>query len=333
MKNKILFALMSLAVLSSCQKIEDKSFMETLAEKYVELKYNAQQWLQNSLVVVDDEGEMVRRVNGDWLDQADTTVISIPAKDTEMAKSMFLSFVPPGGEGLVFEVDEDATDGEIDGYDYYLMDSESELLGTAEFRYGDNDHQPDPTVLATMTLSSESMVHLVTEVEFIDYKQWPDNADVQKYETGKYYSLEGPKLKLEGQQIEVEYEELTFVCVQGNDSENEAILVHLGSVSATPAAYINADAHFHLATIPEALKVLELYQTDRADFKELLDDSNPKDKLLLNYYDQESGSIMSLDLQDDGEIYEVSVDDTNEYRYILIYTESCIPEEDSSVLQ
>ena len=43
--------------------------------------YDALDWLQNSIVVIDENGEVVRRVYGEILDPSDTTILSISVED------------------------------------------------------------------------------------------------------------------------------------------------------------------------------------------------------------------------------------------------------------
>ena len=88
-----LFLLMAIAVmpLTSCDKddesmndkpkVEDPHDPTSDADQVPIKAYDALEYLQGSLVVVDANNEVVRRVYGKPLDESQPTVISVPVAD------------------------------------------------------------------------------------------------------------------------------------------------------------------------------------------------------------------------------------------------------------
>ena len=81
--------------------------------------YDALEWLQGSLVLVDKNGEVVRRVYGKPLDRSDSTVIYLPVIDPADAEDTFLGWVAP----------DKGTTQTDSGYDYTLTDPEGNYQG------------------------------------------------------------------------------------------------------------------------------------------------------------------------------------------------------------
>ena len=122
MKKNWVYLLLSMVIaampLASCNsddddmpKTEDGLHNSDSDKDRIEITgYNALEWLQGCLVVVDEKGEVFRRVRGKALEQSLPTVISIPVKDYAAAETLFLSWVAPGKEATKVE----------GGYDYCL---------------------------------------------------------------------------------------------------------------------------------------------------------------------------------------------------------------------
>ena len=173
-----LFLLMAISVmpLTSCEKNEEPQPEEEYqkpGEDYVEetrpvTAYDGLSWLQNNLVVVDANGEVIRRVYGKPLDASQQTVISVPVNDLADADSTFLRWVAPGKE--VTKVD--------GGYDYNLTDRKGNAQGAVSFRAVEDE----AGVIARLSVAPGTVLKLVTEVLFIDAELWPENADYQKVE-------------------------------------------------------------------------------------------------------------------------------------------------------
>ena len=117
-----LLLLMAVAVmpLTSCDK-EDipqpeeilKHDPESDADQSTVEAYDALEWLQGCIVLVDNKNEIIRRINGKPLDESQPTVISVPVADYIAAEETFLDWVAPDKEATKVE----------GGYDYNLTDA------------------------------------------------------------------------------------------------------------------------------------------------------------------------------------------------------------------
>lgn len=129
------FMLMAVAVmpLTSCEKesqTEEKQHNPTSDEDLTPItSFDALSWLQGNLVVVNRNGEVVRRIYGEVLDASQPDVLSSPVADYAAAEQVFLSWVAPGKEAA-------KVDG---GYDYYLTDRDGKAPGSVSFRAVDGD--------------------------------------------------------------------------------------------------------------------------------------------------------------------------------------------------
>ena len=217
-----LFMLMAVAAmpLTSCEKDPQKEDeYQKPGEDYMEetrpvTAYNGLSWLQRNLVVVDADGEIIRRVYGKPLDASQPTVISVPVSDFADADSTFLRWVAPGKETT-------KVDG---GYDYNLTDRKGNPQGAVSFRAVEDEDG----VIARMDIAPGTDLRQVTEVKFIDAELWPENAAYQKVEKRKIYWMEDYELKWTGSGrpvFHVEKKSLPFYCLQDNTNGKEGILV------------------------------------------------------------------------------------------------------------
>ena len=262
-----LFMLMVAAAmpLTSCEKDPQKEDgqhdPESDADQKEIVAYDALSYLQGSLVVVNKEGELIRRVYGKALDASYPTVISVPVADFEAAKKIFLGWVAPGKE--VDEVDE--------GYDYKLTDKEGKSQGGVSFREVDDE----PGVVARMYVDEGTGLKQISEVNFIDYDLWPENDAPQKFETHKIYYMDGYELSRHARDAELK--SLPFYCLQGNIYGNEAILVWLSpdvegwEYHPKPELYITFGLPY-LPTEAEAQKVLDRLNENRLYMDQMLRD-------------------------------------------------------------
>ena len=213
-------------------------------------------YLQSGIVVVDENGEVVRRVYGKPLDASQPTVISVPVKDLAMAESIFLGWVAP---------DKKATKVE-NGYDYNLTDNAGNAQGSVAFRAV----KGQTGVIARMSVTAETDLKQVSEVRFISADLWPENDEIAKYEAGKIYNLVGIVIEWKPVITDVRpvYKELPFYCIQGNDNGEEAILVWLCPDDndyyhhPTPALYRKERAYIYLPSVYEGTRVLEYYNNN-----------------------------------------------------------------------
>ena len=86
-----LFMLMAITVmpLTSCDKEDEQPKPQVIqqhdpnsdSDQSEITAYDAMEWLQNSLVIVDENGEVIRRVYGKPLDESQPDVISVSVAD------------------------------------------------------------------------------------------------------------------------------------------------------------------------------------------------------------------------------------------------------------
>ena len=229
--------------------------------------YDALKWLQGSLVVVDDKGEVVRRVYGKPLDRSDSTVIYIPVEDLADAEDTFLGWVAP---------DKDATQTG-DGYDYTLTDPEGNNQGAVSFIAEDGGNGE----IARMTVAPGTDLKQVTEVKFIKAESWPHNDAIPKYEAGKIYEMEDYVFSWtwdlgEDDLNTPELKSLPFYCIQGNTDGKKGILVWISPDSDNK--YVHPRAKYynhrhvitHLPSVPEAEEVLNFRNNNLNFWKKML---------------------------------------------------------------
>ena len=183
MKKSLYYLFMLMAVvtmpLTSCDKDPQdivKEYDPLSDEDQVPFdEYDGLDWLQGCLVSVDENNNIIRRIEGKPLDESQPTVLSISVKDLTAAQEKFLSWVAPGKE--VTDVD--------GGYDYNLTDDNGKAQGCVSFRAVDGE----PGVLARMTIGKDTELKEVTEVNFIDSAFWPENDVVPTYIAGQLYKF------------------------------------------------------------------------------------------------------------------------------------------------
>ena len=271
-----LFLLMAVAVLplTSCDK-DDEPVIENGDEelnrddyRITITGYDALEYLQENIAVVDEEGEVLRRVYGKPLDASQPTVISVPVTDFADAESTFLRWVAPTKETI-------KVDG---GYDYNLTDREGNPQGAVSF-YAAED---EPGVIARMDVAPGTNLKQVTEVKFIDAELWPENAAYQRVERRKIYWMEDYELRWsEGGpytlDLHVEKKKLPFYCLQDNANGKEGILVWLSPDEDNPYAHpalkwYNKEARSYLPKEAEAQKVVDKINQNVAFWDTMLSD-------------------------------------------------------------
>ena len=269
-----LFMLMAVAAmpLTSCNKDPQTEEVKKHDSKSDEdqikaTTYDALSWLQGCLVVVDKNDNVVRRVYGEVLDESQPDVISVPVADYSAAEKLFLNWVAPDKEAT-------KVDG---GYDYYLTNTQGKAQGSVSFR--PDDCRAD--LVARMTVSEGTGLKQISEVEFIKYDLWPENAAYQKYEAGKIYDVECHELSWKNPKFEAILTTLPFYCVQSNTNGKEAILVWISPDDDDPNAhpavvnYINSALEY-LPTEEEADRVLEFYNNNGAFWADMLKEMDAK---------------------------------------------------------
>ena len=333
-----LFMLMAVAAmpLTSCEKDPQKEDGQHDPKSDSDLTevtaYNSLSWLQGALVVVNEKGEVVRRVYGEPLDESQPDVLSAPVASYATAEKIFLSWVAPGKSAT-------KVDG---GYDYNLTDAEGKAQGSVSFRAVEDGGR----VIARMTVAEGTELAEVSEVNFIDSKLWPENATpwvkvkegevvtradgILTWEDGfylksgsiPYYTLQGNTDGKVGIQV--------YLCPDENDSDLHPRPVHYTSESLK-----------YLPSEWEAQQILDIFNNDKARWDKMMEtmasmgyDWYPKEgsgttgnaEFLINKEDDlgKHSYIYCLDLDEDdsdgvkGSMWDVNVLSLFKYRYMRV---------------
>ena len=272
-----LFMLMAAAAMpmTSCEKENQEEEQQEEIRMPI-TSYNGLEWLQGSLVVVDENGNLFRRVYGTALDKSQPDVISVPVADYGAAEKLFHSWVAPGKETKYVE----------GGYDYNLTDSEGKAQGNVSFRSVDDE----AGVVARMSVAPGTDLKQISEVRFIDYKFWPENAAYEKVEAGKIYNIDDYVLSWTEDSFSDDFntpelESLPFYCIQGNTDGKEGILVWLSPDCANKgniryhhktSYYAEDEAFKYLATESEIDKVREFYDNNSDFWNKMLKEMDAK---------------------------------------------------------
>jgi hypothetical protein len=298
--------------------------------------YDALEWLQSCIVVVDENSEVVRRIYGKPLDESQPTVLSISVSNFADAEKIFLSWVAPGKEATKVE----------GGYDYHLTDAKGNDQGSVSLRAVEGEDG----VIARMTVAEGTDLKQVSEVKFIHYELWPENAEYPIYRTGEMYLMETKhlywgRLPQDGRNyLKAQTKEEIFYCIQGNTPGEEGILIWIApdynaDLTNVPGyAYIDTKATQYLPSEAEAQKVLDVFnKMDKRSWDYMLERMDKlgfqwsaqsggfttgDDEFLLNSY-RDGGFwgtlIKCLDLDSrPGKITEVMAETSMKYRYMHI---------------
>ena len=354
MKKNLLYMLMMLACvampLTSCEdepqnETEEQHDPISDEDQTAITGYDALEYLQSCIVIVDENDEVVRRIYGKPLDASQPTVISVPVKDLAMAEQIFLGWVAPEKEATKVE----------NGYDYDLTDEAGNNQGSVAFRAVKND----AGIIAQMSVADGTNLKQVSEVKFISADLWPENDEIAKYEAGKTYMFKdnvwewvsysrknfGTGHAATTAKCTTHF--LEFYCIQGNDNGKEAVLVwlcpdeDLRDIHPRPAKYIennniyvNYPVYTKLPSVSDAQKVLDIYNANYDAWQTMLKtmdakghiwsakfglDTTGNSEFLLNSYDANSNKIKCLDLDSKkGEICNVWGSSLFKYRYMHI---------------
>ena len=261
-----LFMLMAITVmpLTSCSNDDDELVIENGGEglnpddyRIKITGYDALEYLQENIAVVNEEGEVLRRIYGKPLDASQPTVISVPVTDFADAESTFLRWVAPTKETI-------KVDG---GYDYNLTDREGNPQGAVSF-YAVED---EPGVIARMDVAPGTDLKQISKVKFIDAELWPENDSYPKYIEDYTYEFETVCFDWHLNQSTGRYylstkkENKKYYCIQGNNYGDEAILIWLSPdyniehTNVYPIDYAQTKALQYLPSVTDAEKVLKVF--------------------------------------------------------------------------
>ena len=335
-----LFMLMAVAAmpLTSCekdpQKEEEGQHDPKSDSDLTEVTaYNSLSWLQGALVVVNEKGEVVRRVYGEPLDESQPDVLSAPVASYATAEKIFLSWVAPGKTAT-------KVDG---GYDYNLTDAEGKAQGSVSFRAVEDGGR----VVARMTVAEGTELAEVSEVNFVDSKLWPENA--APWETVKegdvLHTWDGILTWEDG--FFIKTGRVAYYTLQGNTDGKVGIQVHLcpddndSDLHPRPRYYLDTRVLQCLPSEWEAQQVLDIFNNNRAAWDKMMETMAENGH---NWYPQEGSgttgnaefiinsindkgmlsSLYCLDFDDDdedgikGSIRDVNVNSLYKYRYIRV---------------
>ena len=270
-----LFLLMAIAVLplTSCDKENEPQPQPQPEEEQHDPKsdsdlteitgYDALSWLQGAIVVVNGEGNVVRRIYGEPLDQSMPDVLSAPVSGYATAEKIFLSWVAPGKEAT-------KVDG---GYDYTLTDREGKVQGSVSFRAVEGENG----VMARMTVAEGTDLKQVSEFNFVGHDFWPENAaPSEKVKEGQVmYSWDG-LLTWEGG-FHVESETVGYYTLQGNTDGKFGIRVHLCPDSNDSDLHPRAYKYYDTAVLQylpsewEAQQVLDIFNNNKAAWDKMME--------------------------------------------------------------
>ena len=336
-----LFFLMAIAVmpLTSCDKENDPQPEEEQHDPKSDsdlteiTAYNSLSWLQGSLVVVNKNGEIVRRIYGEPLDESQPDVLSAPVASYATAEKIFLSWVAPGKTATKVE----------GGYDYNLTDAEGKAQGSVSFRSVEDGGR----VIARMTVAEGTELAEVSEVNFIDSKLWPENA--APWETVKegdvLHTWDGILTWEDG--FFIKTGRVAYYTLQGNTDGKVGIQVHLcpdendSDLHPKPTKYWNDEVLQYLPSEWEAQQVLDIFNNNRAAWDKMMEtmasmgyDWYPKEgsgttgnaEFIINCESdwRKASYLYCLDLNDDdsdgikGSIRAVNVLSLYKYRYIRV---------------
>ncbi len=342
MKKSLFYLFMLMAVvampLTSCekdpQKEEEGQHDPKSDSDLTEVTaYNSLSWLQGALVVVNEKGEVVRRVYGEPLDESQPDVLSAPVASYATAEKIFLSWVAPGKTAT-------KVDG---GYDYNLTDAEGKAQGSVSFRAVEDGGR----VVARMTVAEGTELAEVSEVNFVDSKLWPENA--APWETVKegdvLHTWDGILTWEDG--FFIKTGRVAYYTLQGNTDGKVGIQVHLcpdendSNLHPRPRHYLDTRVLQCLPSEWEAQQVLDIFNNNRAAWDKMMETMA---SMGYNWYPQEGSgttgnaefiinsindkgmlsSLYCLDLDDDdedgikGSIRDVNVNSLYKYRYIRV---------------
>ena len=271
MKKSLFYLFMLMAVvampLTSCEKDPQKEDGQHDPKSDSDLTeitaYNSLTWMQGSLVVVNKNGEIVRRIYGEPLDESQPDVLSAPVASYATAEKIFLSWVAPGKTAT-------KVDG---GYDYNLTDAEGKAQGSVSFRAVEDGGR----VIARMTVAEGTELAEVSEVNFIDSKLWPENAAPWvKVKEGEVVTRADGILTWEDD-FYLKSGSIPYYTLQGNTDGKVGIQVYLcpdyndADLHPMPWYYADEDVLQYLPSEWEAQQILDIFNNDKARWDKMME--------------------------------------------------------------
>lgn len=204
---KFVWILCAVLALGACKK--DNSTDSEGDEGFVEVeKLSDLEHIQETLVTVDDDGNITGYNVGDNLNEADPSEVSVPVDSYEEARNLFLKWLPDNAKPSV--------NGKT--YTWELTDEEYKSEGQAVFA-----ESSAPGVIATLSIIALDLK--VRTVKFIPTSAWPENSsDMEEYLEENYYL---------GAEIEVKENEGagtgTYVVIREWTKQENGIMIRMES--------------------------------------------------------------------------------------------------------
>lgn len=162
-------AVVACAMFASCSS--DDNNAEGTKESGSVTSFDQVKYLQNNIVEIDSVGTFVQRVNGDKLNSADSTELSVGVKDIAEAAEMFKGWLSP---------DTEVKETSSTDYEASLKDGSGNVKETVHFKSVTGD---GPTI-AEMTFDSNKVMKHFNKVKFIKSEAWPENGGYSKHSVG-----------------------------------------------------------------------------------------------------------------------------------------------------
>ena len=216
---------------TSCS--DDEKGSPTTPESQPVTEFDEVEYVQNSLVRVDEEGKFLYRVCGEPLDDADTTHLYVGVKDLAEAQELFRSLFPQG------------TNIEKDGDNLRaLLKADA---GTVQFTAS----SAKDGELGRVTFATQPALQLVSLLHIIDETAWPENDES--------IFVEGDKITLNDKD---------YICIRPKAAGKPSLFLHITPEKREPYDYVassmddNIDNSASNVTVAEANQIHAILMGD-----------------------------------------------------------------------
>lgn len=167
-----LFLLSTTCLFFSCSDDDDNNEGANIPESGSVEFFNELELLQNHLVAIDSTGAWKMRINGEPLDDADTTLLFMGVKDIEEAKQIFKRWFPDNADIITMG----------DNMTVNLRNEDRKAQGTVYFTAKTQGSTINSYPLIA-EVSFNADIKYVSKLYFIAENSWPEN-ETPKYAVG-----------------------------------------------------------------------------------------------------------------------------------------------------